>query len=155
MYAVVLTLHSLIRWIIVIAALAAVIRGISGLSGRQAWSALDQRLGVIFTSAMDTQLLLGLLLYFFLSPITTTALRDLGGAMAQAGTRFFAIEHLLMMLIAVVVAHIGWARAKKAGSDAAKFRQIVIFFGLAIVIVLLSIPWPFSAVARPWLRLGM
>ena len=82
MYAFILTLHSLVRWIIVIAALAAVIRGLSGLSGRQAWSALDQRLGVIFTSAMDTQLLLGLLLYFFLSPITTTALRDMGGAMA-------------------------------------------------------------------------
>lgn len=155
MYAVLLTLHSLIRWVVVLAALAALVRAIGGLSGRQAWSALDQRLGIIFTSAMDTQLLIGLLLYFFFSPITTAALRDMGGAMAQAGARFFAVEHWLLMLVALVVAHIGWARAKKASSDSAKFRQIAIFFGLAIVIVLLAIPWPFSATARPWLRLGM
>ena len=73
MYVVLLTLHSLIRWVVVLAALVALVRAIGGLAGRQAWSALDRRLGVIFTSAMDTQLLIGLLLYFFFSPITTRA----------------------------------------------------------------------------------
>lgn len=149
-----LTLHSIVRWLIVLAALASVARALGGLRGGQAWTALDKRLGIIFTSAMDTQLLIGLLLYFFYSPITLAALRDLGGAMSQPGSRFFAVDHLFAMLIAVVLAHIGWARAKKASSDSAKFRQIAIFFGLAIVLVLLSIPWPFSSVARPWLRLG-
>ncbi|MFZ1710683.1 MAG: hypothetical protein WAW20_19050, partial [Anaerolineae bacterium] len=141
-------------WLIVLAALASVGRALGGLRGGQAWTALDKRLGIIFTSAMDTQLLIGLLLYFFYSPITLAALRDMGGAMSQPGSRFFAVDHLFAMLIAVVLAHIGWARAKKASSDSAKFRQIAIFFGLAIVLVLLSIPWPFSSVARPWLRLG-
>jgi len=155
MYVVLLTLHSLIRWVVVLAALVALVRAIGGLAGRQAWSALDRRLGVIFTSAMDTQLLIGLLLYFFFSPITTAALRDMGGAMAQAGIRYFALEHWLLMLVALVAAHIGWARAKKASGDSAKFRQIAIFFGLATVIVLLAIPWPFSATARPWLRLSI
>lgn len=154
MYSVLLTLHSIVRWLIVLAALASVGRALGGLRGGQAWTALDKRLGIIFTSAMDTQLLIGLLLYFFYSPITTNALRDLGGAMSQSDIRFFAVDHLFAMLIAVVLAHIGWARAKKASSDSAKFRQIAIFFGLAIVLVLLSIPWPFSSVARPWLRLG-
>ncbi|MFZ1553825.1 MAG: hypothetical protein WAV53_20710 [Anaerolineae bacterium] len=154
MYSVLLTLHSIVRWLIVLAALASVGRALGGLRGGQAWTALDKRLGIIFTSAMDTQLLIGLLLYFFYSPITLAALRDMGGAMSQPGSRFFAVDHLFAMLIAVVLAHIGWARAKKASSDSAKFRQIAIFFGLAIVLVLLSIPWPFSSVARPWLRLG-
>ena len=154
MYSVLLTLHPIVRWLIVLAALASVGRALGGLRGGQAWTALDKRLGIIFTSAMDTQLLIGLLLYFFYSPVTTNALRDLGGAMSQSGSRFFAVDHLFAMLIAVVLAHIGWARAKKASSDSAKFRQIAIFFGLAIVLVLLSIPWPFSSVARPWLRLG-
>lgn len=154
MYSVLLTLHSIVRWLIVLAALASVGRALGGLRGGQAWTALDKRLGIIFTSAMDTQLLIGLLLYFFYSPVTTNALRDLGGAMSQSDIRFFAVDHLFAMLIAVVLAHIGWARAKKASSDSAKFRQIAIFFGLAIVLVLLSIPWPFSSVARPWLRLG-
>ena len=154
MYSVLLTLHSIVRWLIVLAALASVGRALGGLRGGQAWTALDKRLGIIFTSAMDTQLLIGLLLYFFYSPVTLAALRDMGGAMSQPGSRFFAVDHLFAMLIAVVLAHIGWARAKKASSDSAKFRQIAIFFGLAIVLVLLSIPWPFSSVARPWLRLG-
>lgn len=153
MYSVLLALHSIVRWLIVLAALVSVGRALGGLRGGQAWTALDKRLGVIFTSAMDTQLLIGLLLYFFYSPITLAALRDMGGAMAQSNIRFFAVDHLFAMLIAVVLAHIGWARAKKADSDSAKFRQVAIFFGLTIVLVLLSIPWPFSPVARPWLRL--
>ncbi|MFZ2517904.1 MAG: hypothetical protein WA089_04325, partial [Anaerolineae bacterium] len=82
MYSVLLTLHSIVRWLIVLAALASVGRALGGLRGGQAWTARDKRLGIIFTSAMDTQLLIGLLLYFFYSPVTTNALRDLGGAMS-------------------------------------------------------------------------
>ena len=66
MYSVLLTLHSIVRWLIVLAALASVGRALGGLRGGQAWTALDKRLGIIFTSAMDTQLLIGLLLYFLL-----------------------------------------------------------------------------------------
>ena len=141
MYPLVLTLHSLVRWAIVIIGVVAVVRAFMGWRGGKPWAQLDDRLGLIFTSVMDLNLLLGLLLYFALSDITKAAFRDFGAAMSDPGLRFFAVEHILIMIIAVVVAHIGRSRSKKAASDAGKHKQAAIFFTLAMVLVLLAIPW--------------
>lgn len=143
MYDLILTLHSLLRWIVVIAAVFAVVRGVLGWSGKRPWSGLDERLGLIFTISMDIQVLLGLILFFVLSPITRAALSDLGAAMANETMRFFLAEHFPLMIIAVVVAHIGRSRIRKAGEDQKKFRQTVIWFGIALLLVLIAVPWPF------------
>lgn len=152
MHPLTLTVHSLIRWAIVIVGIVAVVRAVMGARGGRPWTQLDDRLGLIFTSAMDLNLLLGLLLYFLLSPLTKSALQDMGAAMGNSGLRFFAVEHALLMIIAVVVAHIGRSRAKKAATDAGKFKQTAIFFGIALVLVFLAIPWPFLATGagRGW-----
>ena len=141
MYNLVLTLHSVVRWAIVIVGVVAVVRAFMGWRGNKPWAQLDDRLGLGFTTAMDLNLLLGLLLYFVLSPITTGAFKDFGAAMGNSSVRFFAVEHILVMILAVVVAHIGRARSKKAASDQGKFKQAAIFFAIAMVLVLLAIPW--------------
>jgi hypothetical protein len=152
MHPLTLTVHSLVRWAIVIVGIVAVVRAVMGARGGRPWTQLDDRLGLIFTSAMDLNLLLGFLLYFLLSPLTKSALQDMGAAMGNSGLRFFAVEHALLMIIAVVVAHIGRSRAKKAAADAGKFKQTAIFFGIALVLVFLAIPWPFLATGagRGW-----
>lgn len=148
MYEIVLTLHSIIRWVVVIAALLAVFRGILGWSGKRPWSGLDDRLGMIFTISMDVQLLLGLLLFFVLSPITRAAMSDMGAAMSNPTLRFFLAEHFPLMVIALVIAHIGRSRIRKAESDQRKFRQTVIWFGVAFLLVLAAIPWPFMGAGQ-------
>lgn len=155
MYPLTLTLHSWLRWIAVIAGVVAVVRFFMGWLGKREWQPLDARLTTVFPILMDIQLLLGLVLYFFASPITTGALRNFGAAMSNAVTRFYAVEHLFMMLIALVVAHVGSVLIKKR-SAAARFRIGAIFFGLALVILFLAIPWPFLAAGagRPWFRIG-
>lgn len=152
MDSLVLILHSLVRWAIVIVGIVALVRAVMGARGGRPWTQLDDRLGLIFTSAMDLNLLLGLLLYFLFSPLTKSALQDMGAAMGNSGLRFFAVEHALLMIIAVIVAHIGRSRAKKAAADAGKFKQTAIFFGIALVLVFLAIPWPFLATGagRGW-----
>ena len=62
------------------------------------------------------------------------------------------MEHSLLMLIAIVVAHIGRSRTKKAATDSAKFKQAALFFGLALLLILAAIPWPFLAAGngRGW-----
>lgn len=152
MYNFVLLLHSLVRWAVVIFGLVAVVRAFMGWFGKGRWAALDDRLGIGFTSALDLNVLFGLLLYFLFSPITTAALGDFGGAMGNPGVRFFAVEHILMMLVALIVAHIGRSRARKATTDLGKFKQTAIFFGVALLLVLAAIPWPFMAVGagRGW-----
>lgn len=153
MYNLVLTLHSLVRWIIVGVGLAAVVVAWIGWRGGRAWRPLDDRLGLGFTTAMDLNLLLGLLLYFVFSPLTAHALRDFAAAMSDSYLRFFAVEHIGVMVVAVVLAHIGRARSKRAKGDAAKFKQAAIFYTLALVAVLAAIPWPFLAAGagRGWL----
>lgn len=156
MYSLVLSLHSILRWVVVIVGVIAVIKAIAGWVRQSAWESTDDRLGLVFTSLMDLQLLLGLLLYFFLSPLTREALRDFGAAMGNSSLRFYAIEHLLIMIAAVILAHVGRSRAKKADDPTVKHRRTAIFFGLSLLAMLLAIPWPFLAAGagRPWIRIG-
>ena len=154
LYTIVLSIHSVLRWLVVIAGLIAIVRAFSGWLGKKEWSAFDERLGIAFTSIFDLQVLVGLILYFFLSPITTAALRNFGAAMGNSGFRFFSVEHILMMLVAMGVAHVGRSMSKKAVGSRAKFMRAALWFTLSFVILFFAIPWPFMAVARPWIRLG-
>jgi predicted membrane channel-forming protein YqfA (hemolysin III family) len=70
----------------------------------------------------------------------------MSAAMKDPYNRFFAIEHLTGMVIAVILLHIGKAQGKKAISDKAKHRRTVVFYLLALLIILISIPWPFRQV---------
>jgi len=155
-YSLILTLHSWMRWVVVIVGVIAVIKFLIGWLGKKDWAALDARLASIFPITIDIQLLLGLLLYFVLSPITTGALRAFGAAMKNSVVRYYSVEHIFMMLIALIVAHIGSALIKKRTDATAKFRIGFILFLLAMIIIFLAIPWPFltAGSGRPWLRLG-
>ena len=123
MYPLILTLHSWMRWIVVIVGVIALVKFLIGWLGKKDWAALDARLASIFPVTIDIQFLLGLLLYFVLSPITTGALRDFGAAMKNSVVRFYTVEHILMMLIALIVAHIGSMMIKKRTDATAKFRS--------------------------------
>lgn len=140
MYATVLAIHNILRWVVLIAGILAVGRALLGWFGKNPWSELDRRLGVIFTSSLDTQLLLGLLLYIFLSPITRGAFRDFGAAMAIPNMRFFAIEHIFYMLLAVVFGHLGSVFAKRAEEDK-RHQRVAIWFGLSLIVILVGMPW--------------
>ncbi|HAH24562.1 MAG TPA: hypothetical protein DCL77_12565, partial [Prolixibacteraceae bacterium] len=105
------------------------------------WKKTDNILAIVFTSIMDIQLLTGLALYFFLSPLTKIAFSDMGAAMKNADLRFYAVEHIFLMLIAVVLVHIGRAKSKKALFDVSKFKIALIYFSLAFVLVIVGIPW--------------
>jgi len=142
-----------LRWLVLILAVAAVARAFSGWLGKKEWAALDNRLGLFFSASMDLQLLLGLILYILLSPITKSALEDWGAAMSNAVPRFWAIEHLFSMVIAVILAHVGRALSKRATPDTRKHRRAAIWFGLATLAILIAIPWPFLSYGRPLIRL--
>ncbi len=141
MYTGFLHLHDTLRWLLLLSLVTTLVKYLIGWFGNQHWKKTDNLMGIVFTSLMDIQLLTGLVLYFFLSPITKLALSDFGSAMKNADLRFYAVEHIFMMLIAVVLVHIGRAKSKKATADHAKFRIATIFYGLALVIMLAAIPW--------------
>jgi hypothetical protein len=148
MYSVTLLVHSLLRWVVLFTGLAAAGRGIIGWNGRP-WKSPDARAGMLFIAALDLQFLIGLLLYFVLSPTMSVAMSNPGAAMKDSALRFFLVEHAVGMIIAIVLAHIGRAKTKKAATDMARHRAAAVFFTLALVVILLSIPWPGMPAGRP------
>jgi hypothetical protein len=140
-YIIVRVLHNLVRWAVLIFGLFAAGRALIGWFGRRGWLPVDDRLGLFFTMSLDIQALLGLILYFVLSPITTENFSRFGDAMSSANIRFYLIEHLLLMIVALVLAHIGRNRAKKAPNPIARHRASAIFYTIAIILVIVAIPW--------------
>lgn len=152
MYLLTLAIHSLLRWAVLATGIAAFARGLAGVRARRAWTAADNRAGLWFVIAMDVQLLLGLALYLRLSPLTQAALQDFGAAMRNSTLRFWAVEHLVGMLVALALVHVGRVRIRKTTDAVRRHRVAAMFFGLALLAILLTIPWPGMPTARPLLR---
>ena len=141
MYPFILGAHNIFRWVVLIAGFLAVIRALIGWLGKKEWTKQDRLFGLVFTSAVDIQLLLGVLLYFVLSPITKGAISDFGSAMGIKDIRFFAVEHVFYMVVALVFAHLGSALPKRVDDAASKHKRAGIWFTLAVLIILAGIPW--------------
>ncbi|MCA1650625.1 MAG: hypothetical protein LC753_10200, partial [Acidobacteria bacterium] len=127
MYSGVLLVHSWLRWAVLIVGVVAVVRALGGWTGRRPWLPADDRASYWFAMLLDLQMLLGLLLYFALSPFTRQAMADFGAAMQNSGLRFWAVEHVLGMVIGITLAHVGRARVKKATDTVRKHKLSAIF----------------------------
>jgi hypothetical protein len=132
--------------------LIAVARAVSGVSTRRPWTPVDERAGLWLTAGLDLQMLLGLVLYLFLSPVTKSAFVDMAAAMREAPIRFFAVEHPVGMIVAIALAHVGRVRVRKASDSESRHKQALVFFGLSLLVMLLSIPWPIGPGARSLFR---
>jgi heme A synthase len=141
LYPQLLAVHGWMRWIVLLAAITAILVAVSGWSGTKPAGTNLRRWSVIFVAAIDLNFLLGLILYFGASPITRAALHNFGEAMKQAEPRFFAVEHTTLMFLAVVCAHVGGALSRKGRTDAKKYRGAAIAFTLSLLLMLGGIPW--------------
>jgi hypothetical protein len=151
MYVALVIIHSWLRWLVLLAGLYAIARGVAGARGGRPWTPSDEGAGRWLVIFFDVQFLIGLILYVALSPVTQTAFADFGAAMRQSDLRFWAVEHIVGMLAAAALLHIGRARTRKV-PEASRHKTAAIFFGLAVLIVLLSIPWPGMPAGRPLFR---
>lgn len=141
MYNGLLHTHNGLRWLVLISLLIAIFLGFYGWFSKKEWKNSDGKAGLFLMIFMDIQLLVGLILYTFVSPITQLAFKDFGVAMKNADLRFYAVEHILMMIIALVLVHIGRARTKKAIAGWKRHQNAAIFYTLSLIIILMAIPW--------------
>lgn len=141
MYELVLLVHSWLRWAVLAAGLAAAFGGRSR----------DDAGGKWFVILLDLQIVLGLLLYVALSPFTKAAMANFGEAMGNSQLRFFAVEHVFGMLIGTALAHVGRKKVKNAVIER-RGRLALIFYGLALLAIVASIPWPGLPAGRPLFR---
>src|SRR4030067_1113733 len=113
MYAAVLGLHSLLSGVVLLLAGWALFRGYSGWVRGRPWSGLDRQAGLVFSIVFDIQVLLGLTLAF-ISPLVQNVLVGVGAAMQAPHSRFFLIEHVPLMLLALILVHLGSSRGRSA-----------------------------------------
>lgn len=150
-YTVLLTLHSWSRWLVLVFGLIAIYRAYTGWKGRRPYLGADNGMGASFVGSIHLQVLLGFALYFGLSPWGLNAMKQ-AGAMKDPTARFFGMEHIAVMLVAAVLAQVGRSLSKKAADDTSKHKKAFTYFSIALVLVLLMIPWGIWNPARPLFR---
>ena len=141
MYTGLLHTHNFFRWLVLLVALLAIGLAFSGWLGKRDWKKIDNISGLLLTMFVDIQLVVGIILYAFVSPITRSAFADFGAAMKNEMLRFYAVEHFTMMIIALIVIHIGRSKSKKAVLVNKKHRLAAIFYTIGLLIILAGIPW--------------
>lgn len=151
-YAITLFLHSYLRWVLLALLLVVLVRAFLGWRSKREWTGRDERMHVVLVALVDTQLLLGLLLYLFLSPISKAFFTDTAVAMKDHVLRFYGMEHVTMMVLAVAVIHVGRARSKKSPTAALRHRRVWTSILVSVLFIASSIPWPFLRHGRPLFR---
>ncbi len=147
MYTVVLGLHSWIRWILLISMVLILFRSIGGMK-KGTYTSTDKNAALVLFWALNIQFILGLALYFFVSPLMQAAFGNMAETMANASVRFFVAEHFVIMLIAIALGHVGVARSKRETDPARKHKLLLIWIGLCLLVVIVGIPWPFLPYGR-------
>jgi len=137
-----LHLHNLLRWVVLITLLLSIVKLISGRNALKT--------SKILLISAHTSLVLGLYQYFFGAVGYALIKNTVGGmkeVMKDAAARFWAVEHISSMIIAIVLITIGHIRLKKG----AKASTTATFYLIALLLILSAIPWPFRAdISRPW-----
>jgi hypothetical protein len=112
-----------------------------------------KKIGLWLMIMADIMLLVGLY-QWITGPLGLKNIQNIGmkEVMGNAYFRFFAIEHTTGMLLAIILIHIGRSYGKKNIPDISKHKRTLLFYGLALLIILISIPWPFRAIGenRHW-----
>ncbi|NML23250.1 hypothetical protein HHL16_20395 [Pseudoflavitalea sp. G-6-1-2] len=146
-------LHSILRWVILVLLIIAIFRHLSGMNNKRPISAQDKKIDLFLMISAHTTFLVGLILWI-MGPwgLKTIQTMGMGGVMKNSVFRFFAIEHLVGMLISVVLITAGRSFVKKS-SDAGVHKKAFWLFLIALIIILASVPWPFRVVGagRTWL----
>ena len=152
MYTGLLHLHSFLRWVILVLALIAIFKSYRGMTAGTPFTAGDKKTGLFLMIAAHITLLVGIYQWVVGSwGLKNIEAMGFGEIMKDRVFRFYAVEHLTGMLIAIILITIGRGVSKKNIPDAVKHKKTFWYFLLALVIILVSIPWPFrTGIARPW-----
>jgi cytochrome c biogenesis factor len=152
MYSTLLLLHSLARWVVLVFIMYSIYRAFVGYTKNRTFSETDNAFRHWTATVAHIQLMIGMILYTQ-SPITKYYWKHSQIKLQDFEITFFGLIHIALMIIAIVLLTIGSAKAKRKQTDKEKFRTILIWFSIALIIFFIAIPWPFSPLSnRPYLR---
>jgi len=136
MHPAMLHIHSVIRFIVIFGSVISVLLSLAGWFGNKEYSKGNKILNLVTLISAHIQLVVGLILYF-ISPIVNAA--SFGEAMKDSTLRYWKVEHMAMMVVAIVLITIGYSKSKRALASVEKHRTIAIFYTLAIIVVLAAL----------------
>ena len=150
MYNYLLYLHSIMRWIILILLLVNIYQNIA--RANKPFNKRDATLGLLLMIAAHITLLIGIY-QWFAGDLGFQLIKNAGMAavMKDAASRFWAVEHITGMVIAIILITVGRGVSKKTYDDNKKHKRSALFYIIALVIILATVPWPFrEGIGRPW-----
>ncbi|WP_317046527.1 hypothetical protein [Siphonobacter curvatus] len=144
-------MHSIFRWLVLLSLIYALVRAIQGYRSGRVFTKTDDSVRHWTATIAHVQLLIGIILYTQ-SPLVSyyfgTSRKE-----ALAEPFFFSIIHIALMLLAVVGITLGSSMAKRKPTANGKFLTQIVWFSLALLLIFVAIPWPFSPLAtRPYFR---
>ena len=144
MYSGLVHAHSGLRWIILILLLMAIFNAFSKKSSGQ-WTAKDKKISLFAMIFTHIQFVLGIALYFM-----SDYVQFFEGFMKNPIYRFYSVEHISLMLVAIALITIGYSKSKRGLTDAKKFGAIATFYLIGLIVMLAAIPWPFRIETAAW-----
>jgi len=137
--------HSGFRWLILILLIIAIVNAYTKWKNRSDFTPKDKKIGLFTMIFCHIQLLIGIALYF-LSPLVSFE----DGFMKEKVARFFTIEHGTMMILALIIITMGYAKAKRKTDASQKFKTTFIYYLIGLIVIIAAIPWPFRALGAGW-----
>lgn len=144
-YSIFVHIHSGLRWVVLFFIIAAIINAVMKVTRKSSSNCKDcafNRLALIF---MHIQLVLGLVLYFISPKVIFDA-----ASMKDSLLRFFLVEHIGLMIIAVILITVGYVKSDRAVEEIKKYKLLIIYYTISLVLTLASIPWPFRGLGSGW-----
>lgn len=133
------TFHSHNRNLILLLLIILVVVSIIGLTTKKPWSKFQKVLSLVHLIVIDIQFAIGAVLYVGFSPFGLKAFSNPNvNVMKDADVRVIAIEHLIIMLLAWILIHMGYSKSKKSSNPN---RPAAIYYTIALILIFIGIPW--------------
>jgi len=129
-------LHSFLPYILLTVLILALLKSFVAFRSNQA----HRKNGLIVLIVAHLQLLLGIVLYI-VSPKGLNTLNDMGTTMKNPDLRLYALEHPVMMIIAIVFITMAYSKSKKNIADRLKHKVKTVYYLIALALILSKIPW--------------
>ncbi len=140
------------RWLVLTSLLLAIYRAYKGYFSNLSFSIIDNSIRHWTATIAHIQLVIGIILYTQ-SSIVKYFWNNFNDAINNLDSAFFGLIHIILMLTAIIFITIGSALSKRKTTDQDKFKTMLFWFSLALIIIFIAIPWPFSPLSiRPYFR---
>ncbi|TDX83213.1 hypothetical protein [Epilithonimonas xixisoli] len=152
MYQTLTFLHSTFRWLVLLSLLYSIFRVYKGYFKQKEFTKTDNSVRHWTATIAQIQLVLGITLYSQ-SPIIKYFWKNFNEAKESFDLIFFGLIHIFLMLFSIILITIGSSISKRKTTDKEKFKTMLLYFSIALLIIFIAIPWPFSPLAnRPYFR---